>query len=245
MMASNAPAPATVTMTTKHVLMLEDDTALCAVVQEFLSLHEYTVHVCHDGRAFIQALKLRPYDLVLLDLNLPDADGLDLLADLRAGNTTLLYVISGRSDQGSRIRALELGADDFINKPFSIRELELKIRNALMRSARPKAHTLDSAPSDHPCGDVTLSARDRSLVAQNGDSVSLTRGEFELVNHLVKANGNVVSRDALLGYLSHNANVVSYESITTLIYRLRVKFRRLGVDCPIVTVAREGYKIKT
>lgn len=224
--------------------MLEDDLSLCSVVSDFMGLHGHEMDCCGEVVVFRKWLLARTYDLILLDLNLSDTDGLDVLEEVRAIRQTLLYVVSGRSDAASRLRAYELGADDFIVKPFSVKELELKVRNAMLRGQQAAADVVEGGGC-MPSGRAwRLDARARAVVGFPEDArVALTRGEYELFRVLLEAGGSVVAREKLLSHLGSAGQITSAESITTLIYRLRRKFAQLGAKCPICTVAGEGYRI--
>lgn len=233
-------------MSQYKILILEDDECLCSVVKDYLSMLNYHVDVCHNAACFVQSIQGHRYDLVMLDLNLPDADGLEVLKQLRESSQILVYIISGRTDQQSRIKAFELGADDFITKPFSIKELELKINNALLRSELSSNPTADTPVSDSlslTIFDLCLDKNTRSMKRKGYDPIDLTRGEFELLSTLIEAVGTIVTRKDLLKHLSEVCNINSQESITTLIYRLRKKFTLIDMECPIVTVAGEGYRL--
>ena len=120
---------------TYKVLVLEDDAALRAVLRDFLSLMHYQVLEAADLASFRTLAGAEKFDLLLLDLNLPDGDGLALLRELAANGDTAVFVVSGRCDEQSRLQALEAGADDYIVKPFNARELEFRIRNFLRRQS--------------------------------------------------------------------------------------------------------------
>lgn len=234
-------------MSQYKVLILEDDECLCSVVKDYLCMFNYHVDVCHNAVCFAQSIQHLNYDLVMLDLNLPDADGLDVLQQLRESNQILVYVISGRTDQQSRIKAFELGADDFITKPFSIKELELKVRNALLRSGLSSNQTDDTSVNDAltlTIFDLCLDKNTRTMKRNGYDPIDLTRGEFELLGTLIQAYGAIVTRKDLLQHLSKTCNINSQESITTLVYRLRKKFMLIDLECPIVTMAGEGYRLE-
>lgn len=220
---------------------------MSSVVSDYLTMLNYDVDLCHNAACFSHKIQENTYDLVMLDLNLPDADGLEVLKALRTSDQTLVYVISGRTDQDSRINAFELGADDFITKPFSIKELELKIRNALIRSensanSQSDASSLNSQQFSISGVMVDLNARTMRKVGH--DPIEMTRGEIELLACLMNADGNIVDRKQLIKHLSVSCNIHSQESITTLVYRLRKKFSSVDAQCPIVTVAGEGYRLE-
>ncbi|PTD98049.1 response regulator transcription factor [Pseudothauera lacus] len=224
------------------ILIVEDDTALYEVMREYLALAGYRVRGAVNGGEFRAAIAESSFDLILLDLNLPDCDGLDLLAALRQRADTLLFVVSGREDGFSRERSLEIGADDYIAKPFSARELELRIRNALRRR-RPQVEYLGAGALPAFCGwriDEAL----RAVVHADGHRIQLTRAEYELLHMLASARAGVVSRDRLLDRLAEVARVSNPETVTALVYRLRRKLAQHGQPDPIVTLSGVGYRLQ-
>lgn len=233
-------------MESAKVLLVEDDESLCQVVTDFFEMLGYRITQAQNGSAFYQQIQQQMFDIILLDLNLPDTDGLELLQALREEQQVLLYVVSGRQDEASRLRAYELGADDFIAKPFSARELELKVRNALQRQksfAQPvEAENQPAIKTDF--NGWQLMEDTRSIRYQQGEEVSLTRGEYELLLMLVNAHGAVVPRDTLLSHLEKVADIYSAETITALVYRLRRKFAQKGLDSPIKTLSGVGYRLE-
>lgn len=229
-----------------RVLLVEDDESLCQVVTDFFDMFGYQITQVQSGDAFSQVIGKQVFDIILLDLNLPDADGLELLKALREEQQVLLYVVSGRQDETSRLRAYELGADDFIAKPFSARELELKVRNALKRhlSTVSSVQSRVNQPGVFSFQGWQLEEATRSVCHQQGDQIPLTRGEYELLAFLADAGGAVVTRDNLLNHLEYAADIYSAETITALVYRLRRKFAQTGLDSPIVTLSRVGYRLE-
>lgn len=226
-----------------RILMLEDDASLSATVSDFFSLTGHQVDTTQDNRSFLYQLRQGgSYDLILVDLNLPDRDGLDIIEDFRKRESTLLYVVSGRKDQETRLRAFELGADDYIVKPFSVRELELKVRNAVQRLRQQGAGGNYQGETSVSL-DWTLDADSRSVMHTEKGGLELTKGEFEILTTLVRADGKLVTRDQLLSRLTRTAQITSAESVTTLVYRLRRKFKDWEVRSHIVTVPGEGYRI--
>lgn len=232
-------------MSKERILIVEDDLELFEVLNDFLSLSGYAVEGAADGRAFRLAIEQEGFDLILLDLNLPDCDGLDLLATLRQTRNVLLFVVSGRNDGPSRVRALELGADDYIVKPFSAVELALRIRNALRRSAAIAAplHLRDAEVQSGGFGGWQVDECERVLVHASGARLNPTRAEYELFRLLVGAGGAVVPREQLFDQLSATAHVSNPETLTALVYRLRRKLLAAGGESPIVTLSGVGYRL--
>ncbi|WP_417580430.1 response regulator transcription factor [Nitrincola sp.] len=233
-------------MEKSRVLLVEDDESLCQVVTDFFNMFGYQISQAQSGDEFSRLIRQQAFDIILLDLNLPDADGLELLRMLREEQQVLLYVVSGRQDETSRLRAYELGADDFIAKPFSARELELKVRNALKRHGPviDFVESQDKQPGVFIFQGWQLEEATRSVCHQQGKQIQLTRGEYELLAFLAEAGGAVVTRDNLLNHLEQAADIYSAETITALVYRLRRKFAQTDLDSPIVTLSRIGYRLE-
>lgn len=220
------------------VLVVDDDAELRQVLGEILEHHGFTVVHAGDARAALAAVTSARPDLVVLDLGLPDRSGLDLLRDIEASAGVPVIVLSGRGDEVDRIVGLEFGADDYLVKPVSGRELVAHIR-AVMRRGRPaRPRTLDFAGLS-----IDLGSQDVSVA---GEPVVLTTKEFELLSFLAGSPRQVFSVDQLL---LHVWNVdPSWQDPSTVaehVYRLR---RKLG-PAPdghlwIGTVRNSGYRFQ-
>jgi DNA-binding response OmpR family regulator len=208
-------------------------------------LSGYQVSGARDEQECIAALAGETFDLILLDLNLPDCDGLDLLSGLREHLDTLLFVVSGRSDERSRLSSLELGADDYITKPFSARELELRMRNMLRRQ-ESRGRSLEFSPSFLPTfSGWKIDESARRVERDDGTVLNLTLAEYELLLILVNARGAVVRRDQMLDTLAQVAHVGNPETLNALVYRLRRKLARGTIEPdPIMTLSGVGYQLK-
>ena len=230
-----------------RILLLEDDSALRAVMREFLTLMGYDVLEADSEQAFRQLNRQHPFDLLLLDLNLPDGDGLGLLESLARERQAPVFVVSGRCDEASRIRALEAGADDYIAKPFNARELELRIRNFLRRQDnRDSAGDTDANDEGLALGrgDWQLMADQFLLAGPDQQTINLTRSERDLLETLLRAHGRLCSRRDLARAMSSPEDTTSDETVTVLIYRLRRKLDSAGIrDVAIETVAGAGYRL--
>ena len=230
---------------TKTVLVIEDDGILRAALRELLQLMQYRVLEAADLSAF-RAIEHRQHvDLILLDLNLPDGDGLCLLCELAANERSPVFVVSGRCDELSRLQALEAGADDYIIKPFNVRELELRIRNFLRRQeVRAAADTL----ANQMLGFTgwTLLADQYRIRGPQGELVDVTRSERNLFQELTRAGGNLCSRRQLARAMSSPTETTSEETVTVLIYRLRRKLEMAGAGSDVIeTVPGAGYRLAT
>ena len=208
-----------------HVLVVDDEPAIVEVLQRYLSAQGFKVSTAENGAAVRRVIGKESVDLVLLDLGLPGEDGLALMRWLRETSSVAVIVVSGRGEQVDRIVGLEVGADDYVTKPFDLRELAARIRSVLRR-------TLASTPvrnSSAQSFDIarfkgwTLDFAARRLDSPDGKAVDLTAGEFDLLAALVKCPGRVLSRDELLAATRNREAGPFDRTIDVQVGRLRRK----------------------
>lgn len=219
-------------MKAAQILIIEDDEILRELTKEYLAVYGHEVDMIGRLEDYWAMAENKSYDLILLDLNLPDGDGLVLLERLRKISDVPVFIISGRDDDASRLRGLELGADDYLIKPFNARELELRVKNALSRRLKPISQSFAG---------WTLKPTSLMVEHQDGNKISLTLAEHSLLKILLEAQGEVVERDDLLDQLSILARVNCSETLNALIYRLRKKLGFAKDNNPIVTLQGVGY----
>jgi len=211
-------------MLTPHVLVVDDDPAIRQLVCDYLAENELRATAVASGKEFDAAMASETIDLVVLDLRLPGEDGMQIARRLRETSTVPILMLTGRAEEADRVMGLELGADDYLTKPFSTRELLARIR-ALLRRARAQASVADAIARvrAYRFGNWELNIGLRKLKAADGRAVGLTNGEFSLLAAFVASPQRVLSRDQLLDLSRlHNAEV--YErSIDVQILRLRRK----------------------
>jgi DNA-binding response OmpR family regulator len=232
------------------ILIVEDDALLSGILVERFRPLGYKVLAVSTGKAFSAALTQHDISLILLDLNLPDADGMELLRELRKTSSVLLIVMSGRNEERNRILALTLGADDFVSKPVSAQELTLRVRNLLARqqqaSATQGAPLLPTSAEDLSprfSNGWQLDGERRVLIDEAGAAQPITQAEFFLLRMLADAQGAVVRREALYEHLAAQIGLTNIETLSTLVYRLRRKMPAPdGMDV-IVTHCRVGYRL--
>jgi two-component system OmpR family response regulator len=182
-----------------HVLVVDDESEITDVLRRYLSTQGYRVSTADGGEAMRRIMATTPIDLVLLDLGLPGEDGLTLMRSLREHSSVAVIVVTGRGEPIDRIVGLEVGADDYITKPFDLRELGARVRSVLRRTLeRPAAPQSKAEPDLVRFVGWTLHLNSRRLESPEGKPVELTTGEFDLLATLVKAPGRVLSRDELL-----------------------------------------------
>ena len=176
-----------------RVLVVEDEPDLLAAVVQALMEDGYAVDESSDGENGLQKALLWPYDLIVLDLMLPKMDGLTLLGKLRKQKTTPVLILTARDSLDDRVKGLDGGADDYLIKPFSVKELLARVR-AVMRRAFGKASSIISI------GDTEVNLANKSI-STNGEPVFLTAREFALVELLLLSRGKVVSRTEIYEHL--------------------------------------------
>ncbi len=188
-----------------HVLVVEDDPRIRALVHDYLADAGFTVTDAATGSAALAAARRGAPDVVVLDLGLPDHDGLDVARELRRDTTVPIVMLTARTDELDRVLGLEVGADDYVVKPFSPRELVARVRAVLRRVE------LDRGPADRPLhvGPVALDPA-RRTVTVHGAPVDLTATEFDLVAVLMGQPGRVFTRAQLLDAV-HGVSFDSYE----------------------------------
>ncbi len=203
-----------------HLLMIDDDEKLVALVREYLEPEGYEVAAEHDGAAGLTAFAAREPALVILDLMLPGIDGLEVCRRLRQISQVPILMLTARGDETDRIVGLEIGADDYLPKPFNPRELLARIRAILRRSAGPTVER--EPPTVLRAGPLTVDLGARSVTVE-GRPVELTTAEFDLLHALAANAGRVLSRDQLLQRV-HGPGWSAYDrTVDVHISRIRQK----------------------
>jgi two-component system, OmpR family, response regulator len=211
-----------------HVLAVDDDPTIRQLVSDYLRGNELRVTAVSSGSELNEVLERDTIDLVLLDLRLKGEDGMQIARRLRESSTVPILMLTGRADEADRVMGLELGADDYLTKPFSPRELLARIR-ALLRRAKAQATVADEIAKvrAYRFGNWELSLGLRKLRAPDGSTVGLTNGEFSLLAAFLSSPQRILTRDQLLDLSRlHNAEVYD-RSIDVQILRLR---RKIEVD---------------
>ncbi|HZS09493.1 MAG TPA: response regulator transcription factor [Blastocatellia bacterium] len=180
----------------ERVLIIDDDVELCELVAEFLSSEGFTVESIHDGEAGARQAVAGAYALVVLDVMLPGLNGFEVLRRIRQAGRVPVLMLTARGDDVDRIVGLELGADDYLPKPFNPRELVARIRAILRRTQAAPGETT-APPEKFTVGDVELDKGTRT-VRRSGELIELTSVEFELLAVLLRNAGRVVIREELV-----------------------------------------------
>ena len=227
-----------------HVLVVDDDLAIRQLVDEYLGRNDFRVSAAVDGAGFTAALRSQVLDLVLLDLRLPGEDGMQLLRELRTQSQIPVIILTGRTEEADRVMGLELGADDYLTKPFSPRELLARIRTVLRRThAGKEVHGAPVCRAYRLPG-WELNLRTRRLIGADGASVSLSNGEFNLLAALLATANRVVTRDQLIELSRRYDNEVYDRAIDVQILRLRRKIEADPAKPRIIVTERGvGYRV--
>ena len=211
------------TDTGRRVLVVDDDPQIRDLVARYLRGQGFAVATAGDGEGLRREIAAGPVDAVLLDLGLPGEDGLDLARSLREDWHGPIIIVSGRGEAVDRIVGLELGADDYVTKPFDLRELLARIRAVLRRSHAGDAPSSGTQGSALAFAGFRFDPLARSLHDANGAEVALTAGEYALLALLLQAPGRVLSRDYLIERL-HGRSAGPYDrAIDVQVGRLRRK----------------------
>ena len=218
------------------ILIIDDDRDLGLMLKEFLAPDRFDLDACLNGEDGLAALDGSDYELVILDIMLPGANGLEILRQLRASSDIPVIMLTAKGDDVDRILGLEFGADDYIAKPFNPRELLARIKAILRRSG--PATGRQAAIS---AGPIELDSRSRAVSA-GGEAVRLTGTEFELLRCLVESPGQVVSKDSLSRAALGRRYMPYDRSIDTHVSNLRRKLAAAGVtDASIQSQRGVGY----
>jgi two-component system KDP operon response regulator KdpE len=224
-----------------RVLIVEDDPNIVDLMRANLAVRGFDTLVSLDGSKALALLETEQPDMVLLDLTLPEADGFELCRQIREQSNVAIIVVSARGGERDKVTALNMGADDYMTKPFGIEELLARIL-ATLRRTRPAEAGTEAAPSVITIGDVEV-----DLVGQRvrlaGEEVHLTPTEFALLRELALNRGKLLSRTHLLRRVWGRGYETETEYVRVYIRRLRAKLEVPGGAPLIVTQPRAGYRI--
>jgi two-component system OmpR family response regulator len=227
-----------------HILIVDDHREIRELVSRALTKEGFRVSTAADGRAMRQILADSRIDLILLDLMLPGEDGLSLCRSLRTGSNIAIIMLTAKGDEVDRVIGLEMGADDYLPKPFGSRELIARIRAVLRRSRDTAPTSSDPArrPKQYRFDRWRLDTGRRELVRDDGTVLPLSTGEYELLIVLVERPQRVLSRDQLLDLARGRTATAIDRSIDTQVSRLRRKLEEDPANPSLIkTVWGGGY----
>jgi two-component system, OmpR family, KDP operon response regulator KdpE len=223
-----------------RALVVEDDPNIVDLIRSNLSVRGFDTVVSADGNRALQLLDTESPDIVLLDLMLPEVDGFELCRQIRERSTVAIIVVSARGGERDKVTALNVGADDYMTKPFSIEELLARI-TATLRRTRPGASP-DPAPPVITIGDLVIDLASQQ-VTRAGQAVHLTPTEFALLRELATNRGKLLTHAHLLRRVWGHGYETETEYIRVYVRRLRAKLEVDGGQPLILTQPRAGYRI--
>jgi two-component system alkaline phosphatase synthesis response regulator PhoP len=221
-----------------HILVAEDDRDIAELISHYLKKAGWTAHVAPAGDQALAYIRNHPVDVVILDLMLPGMSGLDVCKALRADQATAelpVIMLTARAEEADRVRGLELGADDYVAKPFSPNELVARVRAVARRSRRS-----DAPDAVLRLGPISVDLT-KHTVMNDGREVRLTAKEFMLLQYFLEHRGRVISRDLLLGDVWGYRYTGGTRTVDVHVRRLREKLPKL-VEA-LATVKQFGYKL--
>jgi DNA-binding response OmpR family regulator len=227
-------------MLVEDILLIDDDVELCSMLIDYLGRHGFHVTAVHRGDSGLKAALEKPYSLVLLDVMLPGLDGFEVLRRIRTESSVSVVLLTARGDDVDRVVGLEIGADDYLPKPFNPRELLARIRAILRRTGSTETK---SGPTALRVNDLELDPATR-IVLQSGKKIDLTDVEFALLEALMRLPGKVITREELaenvLGRKFHPFD----RSLDMHVSRLRRKLNETSShDDQVKTVRGIGYQL--
>ncbi|MBW8708374.1 MAG: response regulator transcription factor [Alphaproteobacteria bacterium] len=227
---------------TKHVTIVDDDPDVRALLARSLGADGYQVTALESGVGIEDVIASNHIDLVILDIGLPDVDGLTITQKIRRNSDVAIIIVSGRGDLADRVVGLEIGADDYITKPFEPREILARVRTVLRRGRYQGANPSPAAEPHllYEFGDWKLDATAQLLHHGNGEPVCLTSGEFRLLEAMVTRANRVLTRDQLMDVCYGNNSPAFDRSIDVCVGRLRRKLLDDPRNPAIIRTVRNG-----
>jgi len=221
------------------LLLVEDDKTIVLGLEYSLSQEGFNVISCYDSKTALNLIESEKFDFALLDINLPDGNGFDICRRFKEKDDTPVIFITARDDEGSVVMGLDIGADDYITKPFRIRELQSRIRSVLRRAGRRYKDDII-----YQYGNVTVNTT-KGSVTKNEEDVFLTALEYRLLLTLINNEGHVLTRNRLIESIwDVSGDFVNDNTLTVYIKRLREKIEDDPQNPKIIkTVRGIGYKI--
>jgi len=206
-----------------HIVVVDDHSDIRELVRDYLEQQGYKVSVADGGAALRRLLDRYPVDLIVLDIMMPGEDGLSICRQLRASRSTPVIFLTAMAEDTERILGLELGADDYLVKPFNFRELLARIRAVLRRTTAPTGFAAPETPKNVRIGQWRVNMGRQEIAGENGVGIPLSTAEFRLLKVFIERPGLVLSRDQLLDLTNGRGADVFDRSIDNQVSRLRKK----------------------
>lgn len=227
------------------VAMIEDDAELAEILTQYLATFNIEVTNFEDPFIGLSAISLQKFDLIILDLTLPGLDGLEVCQELLKKHDTPIIISSARSDITDKVTALQLGADDYLPKPYDPRELEIRIKTILRRVNKSSNNTNQTTDNKQIKKEkIFVYDEDKKVITKNNVALKLTPAEFEILALFIQREGFVISRDDIFENVTYlNSDMENSSSLSVIINRLRNKIEENSKDGKYLqTIRGMGYK---
>ncbi|MFS0660027.1 response regulator transcription factor [Niallia alba] len=228
------------------ILVVDDEERIRRLLKMYLEREEFVVEEAEDGMSALSKALNTDYDVILLDLMMPGKDGMEVCKELREKKTTPVIMLTAKGEEVNRVQGFEVGTDDYIVKPFSPREVVLRVKALLRRSTKTAFEQSDSSSKDVIIFPALTIDHDAHRVLASGKEVGLTPKEYELLYFLAKSPDKVFDRELLLKEVWHYEFFGDLRTVDTHVKRLREKLNRVSEEAAsmIVTVWGVGYKFE-
>lgn len=221
-----------------RILMIEDDLLLAEMVQEYLTQYDISIQWYESPELALSDLRINPYDLVVSDLSLPGMDGLEMCRKIREGSNIPIIITSARADMSDKTAGFYLGADDYLTKPYDVKELLLRIQSLLRR-----IHANTSQPEEKSEAKRFTLSREKREITQDGALLDLTSAEFDLLAYMIEKSGYAISREEIADNVESISRRSTLKSIDVLIGRIRKKIESDSKDFRyLLSIHGVGYK---
>jgi len=225
----------------KLIYIADDEVNICNIIKSFLLKEGYAVETFNNGRSMLDAFNIKPADMLVIDIMMPEIDGFSLCSSIRQQSSVPIIIVSAKDTETDKIAGLSLGSDDYLTKPFSPMELIARIKSIFRRIELDKAKREDAR--ELRLGDITVKP-DIKQAEFGGKSIGLTGMEFNLLYYLVENKNKAVSRGELLDKIWGFENEVETRATDDMIKRIRKKLTDNGSTLKIETVWGFGFKIE-
>ncbi len=228
----------------KKILVVEDDQSIAELLRDYLEVNDYAVHICNNGNDGLEAINKDLYNLLILDIMLPEMDGFEVLKSIRQDKDIPVIIVSAKKEEIDKIRGLRLGADDYITKPFSPGELVARVNAHISKHER-----LKNKYSNHTTQSIIINGleiqRDSRRVFLNGNEINMAQKEFDILLFLAQNPNRVYSRDELFDKLWGFDSLGDASTVTVHIARIREKIEANPSEPQYIeTVWGAGYRFK-
>lgn len=229
-----------------RVLIAEDEERIRKLVRMYLEREDFIVEETEDGKETLDAALENDYHVIILDLMMPEMDGIEVCRELRQEKETPVIMLTAKGEESNRVQGFEVGADDYIVKPFSPREVVLRVKALLRRVSASQFHTDEKTPNEIQKFPHLVIDHDAHQVTADEEKVNLTPKEFELLCYLANEPDKVFSREQLMKEVWHYDFFGDLRTVDTHVKRLREKLNNVSEDAAkmIVTVWGVGYKFE-